>query len=77
MIDTGTTLQYTAPQAVTPRIATTYRIDDDILEGLRFIRERDGVPVSEQVRRALKAWLETRGVELKTAARRAGTRRKA
>lgn len=48
-----------------PRIATTYRIDDDILEGLRQVRERDGVPVSEQVRRALTAWLAEKGVSQK------------
>ena len=61
---------------MTPRVATTYRIDDDILEALRVVRERDGVPVSEQVRRALKMWLESKGVELKSPQRRASTRRK-
>ena len=43
------------------RIITTFRIDPELLAGLRAIQERDGVPVSEQVRRAIRAWLEERG----------------
>ncbi len=42
-----------------------------------MIKERDGIPLSEQVRRALMTWVEERGVKLKAAPRRAGTRRKA
>jgi hypothetical protein len=50
--------------AVTPsaKKQTAFRIDPEILRGLREIKERDGVPVSEQVRRALSAWLESKGV---------------
>lgn len=63
---------------MTPTLkSATFRIDTDILEGLDAIKERDGVPVSEQVRRALRAWLESKGVEKEAASRRAGTRRKA
>jgi antitoxin component of RelBE/YafQ-DinJ toxin-antitoxin module len=54
---------------------TAFRIDEDILQALQAIKERDGIPISEQVRRALKAWAESKG-ELKAAPRRA-TRRKA
>lgn len=50
---------------MTPRIVTTFRIDDELLEGLRDVQDRDGVLVSEQVRRAIRAWLETKGVPLK------------
>jgi hypothetical protein len=31
------------------------------LEGLRFVYERDGIRESEQIRRAINAWLETKG----------------
>jgi len=40
----------------------TFRLETEILEQLAAIRERDGVPVSEQVRRALLQWIRERGV---------------
>jgi hypothetical protein len=35
-------------------------IDRDLLDGLRVIRERDGINESEQIRRAIRAWLTSR-----------------
>lgn len=60
---------------MSPKTATTYRIDDEILEALRALKERDGIPVSEQVRRALLMWLDSKGQ--KAAPRRVSPRRKA
>jgi hypothetical protein len=40
---------------------TAFRIDPDILEGLQEIKARVGIPLSEQVRRALRAWLDQHG----------------
>jgi len=40
----------------------TFRIDRRLLDGLEAVKRRDGVPISEQVRRALEAWLEGKGV---------------
>jgi hypothetical protein len=49
--------------AMTPiRKATGYRLDDELIEGLQTVYERDGILPSEQVRRAVRAWLETKGV---------------
>jgi hypothetical protein len=45
---------------------TAFRIDPDILEGLQEIKARIGIPLSEQVRRALRAWLDAQGVRKKT-----------
>jgi hypothetical protein len=56
---------------------TNLRIEPEILDGLQRVKERDGIPISEQVRRALRAWLETKDVSEKSARRRASTRRKA
>ena len=47
---------------MTPLKQTAFRIDGDLLASLQEIKRRDGVPVSEQVRRALQAWVESRGV---------------
>jgi hypothetical protein len=43
---------------------------------LAEIRDRDGMAVSEQVRRALKQWIEAKGVKLKTDRKRARTRKR-
>ena len=62
---------------MSPHPPTTFRIDPELIAGLQELRERDGVPVSEQVRRAIQMWLESKGVKVKKAAsRRASTRRK-
>jgi metal-responsive CopG/Arc/MetJ family transcriptional regulator len=42
------------------RTITTIYLDDDLREGLERVKARDGVPASEQIRRALRAWLEER-----------------
>ncbi len=39
---------------MTPLKATNFRIDEEMLGGLQEIRKRIGIPVSEQVRRAIK-----------------------
>lgn len=48
---------------MTPRDRTiTFRPDPDLLEGMRLLQEAHGTPFSEQIRRALRAWLEHQGV---------------
>jgi hypothetical protein len=42
---------------------------------MQQLKSRDGVPFSEQIRRALREWLGGKGVR-KTARKRAGTRKK-
>jgi Ribbon-helix-helix protein, copG family len=62
---------------MTPTHVTTLRLDDRLMDGLRTVKDRDGIPVSEQVRRAIEAWLGTKGVEVKTERKRAVTRKRA
>ena len=45
------------------RKTLTFRIDDDLIAGLNAVQERDGVLVSEQIRRAVRAWLEAKGIK--------------
>jgi len=40
----------------------SFWIDPPLMDGLKFIRERDGVLPSEQIRRAIALWLERQGV---------------
>lgn len=53
-------------------------IDDELRDGLQRVRERDGVLESEQIRRAIRMWLQRKGVKVKTAkpARKRRTARK-
>ena len=54
---------------MSPKELTAFRVDADIMEGLRRVKARDGVPLSVQVDRALRAWLEEKGVTLKKASK--------
>ncbi len=44
---------------------TTFRIRPDVLEALRDIKARDGVPIGVSVDFALEAWLKKKGYRLK------------
>ena len=46
----------------TPRTGSTFRLDADLVAAMKALQERDGILPSEQVRRALRPWLEDRGV---------------
>jgi len=46
------------------------------MAGLRRVKERDGIPMAEQVHRALVAWLEQKGVRKKPERPRAATRKR-
>ena len=43
----------------------SFYLDPELSEGLRAIKDRDGIPDSEQVRRAVRVWLETKGLNVK------------
>ena len=55
---------------------TTFRLETELISGLQAVKDRDGIPVTEQVRRAIRAWLGEKGVTLKTDRRRAATRQR-
>ena len=61
---------------MTPKTASTFRIDDELLDALREVKERDGVPQSEQIRRAILMWLESKGVSVKTERKRPASRKR-
>jgi hypothetical protein len=41
---------------------TTFRLDDELLDAMQKLQARDGIAFSEQIRRALRPWLEGKGV---------------
>jgi hypothetical protein len=58
------------------RRVATFRTDDDLLEAMRRLQERDGMPLSEQIRRALRPWLEAKGVIKEADRKRAAARKR-
>jgi hypothetical protein len=41
----------------------TFYIEPDLADGLKQVKERDGISESEQIRRAIRQWLEGKGLE--------------
>jgi hypothetical protein len=60
---------------VTPKRIYSFMIDPDLAAALKAVKERDGVPEGEQIRRALRQWMERRGV-MKAERKRAATRKR-
>lgn len=60
-----------------PKEPYLVKLDSELLAALRGIQDRDGVNVSEQIRRGIQLWLKSKGVTVQAALRRAPTRRKA
>ena len=61
---------------MTPRNRYTFFIDDDQRLVLTAIKERDGISESEQIRRAIKDWIEKRGVTAKADRKRSVKRKR-
>jgi len=61
---------------MTRRRLFNFAIDDDLAAGLKEVKERDGISESEQARRALRAWLESKGVMKKAERKRVAPRRR-
>jgi uncharacterized protein (DUF4415 family) len=59
-----------------PKQLTALRLDGDLLEAMRCLQERDGISFSEQMRRAIRPWLESKGVIEKAGRKRVVTRRR-
>ena len=47
------------------RMPYTFYLDPDLKAGLDAVYERDGVTVSEQIRRAIRTWLDAKGLKVK------------
>jgi hypothetical protein len=58
------------PCGMAPRRRYAFWIDDEQRALLDVVKERDGILPSEQIRRALNAWFEEKGVTRKPARRR-------
>lgn len=48
--------------ATKSRYTTTMRLEADLWNGLQTVKTRDGIAVSEQMRRAIQMWLRDKEV---------------
>jgi hypothetical protein len=64
---------YNGSMALQP---ANFRLETALLDGLHRVRERDGISLTEQVRRAIRAWLDSRGVKVRAARKQAFTRKR-
>jgi len=51
--------------SVPNRLLFNFIIDPEMKAAMESIKERDGISVSEQARRALAAWIESKEIRLK------------
>ncbi len=49
---------------------TMFRLDDDIREAMEALKELDGTPFNTQANKALREWLERKGVLKKKPAKK-------
>jgi hypothetical protein len=61
---------------MTRRLFTAVRLDPDLVAGLERLREEHGPTVAESIRRAVRQYLERKGVIEKTTRKRAATRKR-
>ena len=40
----------------------TFWVDEELADALKAIKQRDGIPEAEQLRRAIRTWVEGKGV---------------
>ena len=59
-----------------PKKLTNFRIDEELLAQLEAIRIKDGIPVSEQVRRGIVMWVDSKSGKIKAERKRAVTRKR-
>jgi len=56
------------------RKLAVYRLEPELIEGLKAVKKRDGLPITWQVKQAIRAWLELKGVVMQAAPERASVR---
>jgi uncharacterized protein (DUF934 family) len=60
---------------MSPKKYYTFMIDPELAEALKVVKERDHIPESQQIRLALREWMEERGV-MKADRKRVATRKR-
>jgi len=59
---------------MSPKEMTTIRIAPELLDVMRELKDREGIPMAVQVDKALRQWLDRRGLKVKTERKRVSPR---
>jgi hypothetical protein len=62
---------------VSPKELTAFRMAPEVMAAMRTVKEKEGIPIAVQIDFAVREWLTKRGVTIKSAHKRAGTRKRA
>jgi hypothetical protein len=61
---------------VSPKELTAFRMAPEVMEALRAVKAKEGIPLAVQIDFAVRDWLKRKGLTIKTPARNDGKRRK-
>lgn len=59
-----------------PKLYYGFMIDPELADALKRLKDRDGMPEGEQIRRALRDWFRRKGIEMKAATKAKRTRKR-
>ncbi len=69
-------IMYNNIYTMSPRELTALRLTPELLEAMRAYKDREGLPITAQVEKAVVEWLRKRGVVVKKAERKRVAARK-
>jgi hypothetical protein len=61
---------------VSPKELTAFRMSPELMQAMRALKEKDGIPVAVQVDRAVRAYLKSKGIATESDRKRAVTRKR-
>ena len=61
---------------MSPKELTAFRMAPEVMEALRGVRTKEGIPVAVQIDLAVRKWLKAKGVTVKAERKRAVTRKR-
>ena len=61
---------------MSPKIDTALRLDAELVAAMRRVKEKDGIPITTQIEKAVAEWLKRRGVVVKQTERKRPASRK-
>ena len=61
---------------VSPKDKTALRLEQGLLDALREIRAKEGIPVTTQIEFTIRDWLKKKGASVKAQSKRAVTRKR-
>jgi hypothetical protein len=61
---------------MSPKQMISLRLDPNLLNAMRAVKEKEGIPVAVQLEKAAREWLAKRGLKMKSERKRADTRKR-